>query len=729
MRIEKIFLFLFCCVQQIASSGQSLLINEFEAKNDSTVKDNYNEFDDWIEIANVSSQNINLDGYYLTDDSTQKTKSKLHASGTELTISSNGFIIFWADKELNQGSNHVNFKLSGEGSFIGLYSPGLKLVDSVTFYEQSEDVSQGRDNNNKNLWKFFTAPTPGKANTSTPYIGIAKPPVFSQISGCYKVPLKISLSSQDKISVSYTLDNSYPGTLSLVYKDPVTISKTQIIRAISQQSGWVNSDVISHIYFENNKNTLPILAIITDSLNLYGISGIYSNPHTVMEKFCQLKYIKDGNLMTESNAGIRIQGSSSIDMSKKSFRLFFRDSYGNGRIDYPFFGKNNIQSFKKLVLKSGYDDDITTGTGTLLRDALSVELWKKVGGLPQLSSWAVLYLNNWYWGIYDIRESIDENFIMDNLGISDFDLIRFHNEGAELKYGTLTKWNKLINIIKNSNLSITENYLKVDSLLDMDSFITLMAFVQCSQYYSWGWGISLYRENTPNAKFKISIWDTDRAYTTVTWDGFDEANRRTDTYFWANIIPKKLMANSDFKQKYANRINELQKTVFYPDNAIAVLDSLYSIIKPEMPNELSQWLPFESLKTADSMWEANVDTVRSFLRRRTAILNEQIKNYLPPAGVTSLLSNDFSVSAYPNPFNYQTHIKFNLNTSSQADISVYTIDGRIIQNLFHGMAIQGENEIIWNGKNIDGSTIQAGIYLIRLNFNGTISHLKIIKNK
>jgi len=79
-----------------------------------------------------------------------------------------------------------------------------------------------------------------------------------------------------------------------------------------------------------------------------------------------------------------------------------------------------------LVLKAGYDDDITTESspgGTLLRDATSVELWKAIGGLPQLSSFATLYLNNQYWGIYDLRESIDEHFIQAHTNYTNFDLI------------------------------------------------------------------------------------------------------------------------------------------------------------------------------------------------------------------------------------------------------------------------------------------------------------------
>jgi len=65
---------------------------------------------------------------------------------------------------------------------------------------------------------------------------------------------------------------------------------------------------------------LPVVNIITDSLNLYGSSGIYDNPFSdgpEWEKFSQIKYFVDGEMKVESNAGLKIQGGSSVYMSKK----------------------------------------------------------------------------------------------------------------------------------------------------------------------------------------------------------------------------------------------------------------------------------------------------------------------------------------------------------------------------------------------------------------------------
>ena len=72
--------------------------------------------------------------------------------------------------------------------------------------------------------------------------------------------------------------------------------------------------------------------LLTDSLNLYGPAGIYTNYEEPWEKYCRINYFVNGNLDAEANAGLRIQGASSTFMPKKGFRFFFRGDYGTSGI-------------------------------------------------------------------------------------------------------------------------------------------------------------------------------------------------------------------------------------------------------------------------------------------------------------------------------------------------------------------------------------------------------------
>jgi hypothetical protein len=410
--------FLYLITLNIAA--QTLLINEFQTRNTGTITDNFKEYDDWIEIANISNQDLNLNGYYITDDIIGKSKFRISANGNECIIPPGGYLILWADDDITQGNDHLNF-------------------------------------NNA-------------------------------------VSLTIS-PSQPQDEVYYAINNTTPTIKSWLYKDALIIGQTEVINATDIKSGFINSNMTSQVYILRPAFTLPVIAVLTDSLNLFGPKGIYTNYNESWEKFSRINYISNEALTAESNAGIRIQGASSTFMPKKGFRLFFRSDYGNTKFEYPVFGVGYTASFKKLVLKPGYDDDITT-----------------TGGMKQLSSWVILYLNNQYWGIYNLRESIDENFITAHTNLGDFDLVRFLNEGPELVYGSLINWNKMYDLVKNTELSSPENYQTLAEILDIDAMVNLMAFVQCTVYYSWGWGISMFRENSPSARWNVSIWDADREF-------------------------------------------------------------------------------------------------------------------------------------------------------------------------------------------------------------------------
>ena len=105
-------------------------------------------------------------------------------------------MILWADKEPEQGATHVDIKLSSGGEDLALIaSNGVTIIDSYTFGPQLEDVSEGRTPNGGNSFDFFTSPTPGSANNSSPGINQVEPVSFSQEGGVFNSAQTITLST------------------------------------------------------------------------------------------------------------------------------------------------------------------------------------------------------------------------------------------------------------------------------------------------------------------------------------------------------------------------------------------------------------------------------------------------------------------------------------------------------------------------------------------------------
>lgn len=145
-------------------SDTSVIINELMARNSTTVTDPQGEFEDWIELHNISDQEVDLSAHYLTDDPENPRKWEF-PPGTR--IPARGFLIVWADEDGSATPGlHANFKLSTEGETILLVGPdaaGNALLDSVTFGNQEPDESFGRTAADPRLFAPMTA-TPGQPN-------------------------------------------------------------------------------------------------------------------------------------------------------------------------------------------------------------------------------------------------------------------------------------------------------------------------------------------------------------------------------------------------------------------------------------------------------------------------------------------------------------------------------------------------------------------------------------
>lgn len=118
----------------------SLVINEFMADNKTAVVDQDGQYDDWIEIFNNSSDAINLNGYYLSDNASNPTKWMF----PDTIISAGGYLVVWADNDLTQIGLHASFKLSTSGEVVALSDNNANLIDFIDFGQQKSDTTTGR---------------------------------------------------------------------------------------------------------------------------------------------------------------------------------------------------------------------------------------------------------------------------------------------------------------------------------------------------------------------------------------------------------------------------------------------------------------------------------------------------------------------------------------------------------------------------------------------------------
>lgn len=147
------------------SAQSDIVINEFMASNDSLsgISDPAGGYPDWIEIHNRTDLPVDLGGYMVSDNYTVIDKF-IFPAGT--FIEAQGYVIIWADKDLEEEGFHADFRLQAEGERILLSDPEGGYLDSIGYGQQETNVSYARIPNGTGDFTF-RAPTHGFNNEMT----------------------------------------------------------------------------------------------------------------------------------------------------------------------------------------------------------------------------------------------------------------------------------------------------------------------------------------------------------------------------------------------------------------------------------------------------------------------------------------------------------------------------------------------------------------------------------
>jgi len=73
-----------------------------------------------------------------------------------------------------------------------------------------------------------------------------------------------------------------------------------------------------------------------------------------------------------------------------------------------------------------------------------------------------------------------------------------------------------------------------------------------------------------------------------------------------------------------------------------------------------------------------------------------------------------NLTNFPNPFNPETTIRFNLPQNSHITLEVYNLLGQKIMTLFEGDKAAGNYSLKWDGKDQKGNNVASGIYFYKL---------------
>jgi hypothetical protein len=149
----------------LSGTDVGVFINEVMASNSTTLMDNNGIYSDWIELYNSNDKEFNISGYGLSDD-TGRPMRWAFPEGTK--IPAKGFLLVFCSGQASEKFEeplHTSFSLRAYEEAAVLSAPNGRIIDSVSFTRQQNDMSQARVPDGTGEFTETAQPTPGFPNT------------------------------------------------------------------------------------------------------------------------------------------------------------------------------------------------------------------------------------------------------------------------------------------------------------------------------------------------------------------------------------------------------------------------------------------------------------------------------------------------------------------------------------------------------------------------------------
>jgi hypothetical protein len=156
--------FLPSCLPKARGAQPSVVISEFMAVNGGALADRDGDPSDWIEVHNQGATDVDLEGWYLTDDRRDPAKWRF----PQTTLPADGYLVVFAsgkDRAVAGSELHTSFRLSGSEAYLALVEPSGTAIAweyAPTYPQQFENVSYGLVAGLQE--RYLLAPTPGALN-------------------------------------------------------------------------------------------------------------------------------------------------------------------------------------------------------------------------------------------------------------------------------------------------------------------------------------------------------------------------------------------------------------------------------------------------------------------------------------------------------------------------------------------------------------------------------------
>lgn len=453
------------------------------------------------------------------------------------------------------------------------------------------------------------------------------------------------------------------------------------------------------------------------------------------EKFPEIYYVCNAEIDGKfiDSIGMRQKGNYSniINRSKKKkpFKLAFDE-----------FRDQKFNGLKKINLNNGTDDP------TFAKEALVYKLMRDQGVPAPRTSYAKLFINGEYWGLYLIVENVDKTFLKDHYGKNNNEGNLFKTDrgaGVSLKWygddkaayqkeGLLLKtnediddWNGMyhfIDVINNTKDSLKE---KVSKVFDVESYLKILAIEKlCYSWDSyWGNGNNFYLYQHPDGKMHWIPWDFNETF--QEHHGTLKALLPDDYYlvptnrFDKRPLLKAVFSVPEWKEKYLETLCSILSDDYTAQNITPVLVRWHYLIEEAYRNDdkaLDPIKPFQVGLTEEFehriafyrtgfAFDVTMPGLIPFIESRKQWAHEQFEQYGYSCELNIHNNDKYNLQLFPNPASDRVAIQWKDDHLNASRILLFNSAG--------AQVYQGE-WMFFTGKQLsfNAGKFQPGIYLL-----------------
>ena len=209
MKLQKAILIVSFLIFFLNLKAQNIVINEIITSNSSVNTDDDESYEDWVELYNTGTENINLLGYGLSDND-----NLFKWVFPDYSIQPGEHLLIWCSNKNRTNPEfplHTNFAISAGGETITLTFPDGTIADQIPPVVINQNYSYGRATDGNSEFIIFPIPTPGLTNFYQEGTTTLSPPLFSVESGFYSNEFTLNITHPDPdVTIIYTTDGSVP---------------------------------------------------------------------------------------------------------------------------------------------------------------------------------------------------------------------------------------------------------------------------------------------------------------------------------------------------------------------------------------------------------------------------------------------------------------------------------------------------------------------------------------